>query len=136
MLVLSLNAESAYAQRALKLGAAGYLTKDHAADELTVALERIASGRRYISQALAEQLADLSTGERAPQAHEGLSDQEYRVLLQLAGGKRVGEIAETMRLSPKTISTYRSRLLEKLRVKSNAELARYAVSHGLLDEHS
>jgi DNA-binding NarL/FixJ family response regulator len=133
LLVLSLNSETAYAQRALKLGAMGYLAKDRAAGELIPAMERIAAGGRYISDALAGQWADAMAGERKTAAHEELSDQEYRVLLQLAGGRRVSDIADAMHLSSRTVSTYRSRILEKLQLASNAELARYCVSHGLLD---
>ena len=133
LLVLSLNSETVYAQRALKLGAMGYLAKDRAADELVLAMERIAAGGRYISAALAEQLPDVITGERQMIAHEELSEQEYRVLLQLAGGRRVSDIADAMHLSSRTVSTYRSRILEKLQLASNAELARYCASHGLLD---
>lgn len=133
LLVLSLNSEAVYAKRALKLGAMGYLAKDRAAGELVPAMERIEAGRRYISATLAEQLADVITGERQTEAHEELSEQEYRVLLQLAGGRRVSDIADAMHLSSRTISTYRSRILEKLQLTSNAELARYCASHGLLD---
>jgi two-component system invasion response regulator UvrY len=136
LLVLSLNSETVYAQRVLKLGAAGYLAKDKAAAELISALERIAAGGRYISTELAGQLADVMSGERKAEPHEDLSDQECRVLLQLATGRRVSDIAENMHLSPKTVSTYRSRILEKLQLASNAELARYCLSHGLLDEQS
>lgn len=132
LLVLSLNAEAGYATRVLQLGASAYLTKDRAADELILALERVLSGGRYITASLADHLADLLAGGgtlRAP--HDELSAQEYRVMLQLAAGHRVGEIAETMKLSPKTVSTYRSRILDKLGVDSNVELARYCISHGL-----
>jgi two-component system invasion response regulator UvrY len=131
ILVLSLNAEAAYAQRILQLGAAGYLTKDRAAEDLVVALERIAGGRRYITDSLAELLFDTAGGQREAVPHETLSSQEYRVMLYLAAGKRISNIAESMKLSPKTISTYRSRVLEKLALSSNAELARYCLQHGL-----
>jgi two-component system invasion response regulator UvrY len=134
LLVLSLNLESVYAQRALKLGAAGYLAKDKAAAELILALERIATGGRFISASLAEQMADRIAGERKVEAHEELSEQELRILLQLANGRRVSDIAGTMHLSPKTVSTYRSRVLEKLGLASNAELARYCISRKLIDE--
>jgi two-component system, NarL family, invasion response regulator UvrY len=133
LLVLSLNAEAAYARRALQMGAAGYLAKDRAAGELIAALDRIAAGGRYISMDLAEQLADLATGEARDTSHTALSDQEYRVMIQLAEGGRVGDIAARMHLSPKTVSTYRSRILDKLGLDSNAELARYCVAHGLID---
>ena len=134
LLVLSLNSEAAYAQQALKLGAAGYLAKDQATGELIPAMERIAAGGRYISASLAEHLADAMTGEHKTEVHEELSGREYGVLLQLAKGRRVSDIAEAMHLSSRTISTYRSRILAKLRLTSNAELARYCISHGLLDQ--
>lgn len=132
-LVLSLNAEEAYARRALRMGAAGYLAKDRAGEELLTALERIAGGARYITASLAEQLADVEAGQRGLAAHDELSPQEYRVMIQLAGGRRIADIAALMHLSPKTVSTYRTRILDKLGVASNAELARYCQSHDLLD---
>lgn len=136
ILVLSFNTEVAYARRALELGASGYLAKNRAAEELVSALERIAAGGRYITAALAEQLADLLAGVRREMPHEGLSAQEYRVMIQLAEGGRVGDIATAMNLSPKTISTYRSRILEKLRLTSNAELALYCADHHLIGDRA
>ncbi len=133
VLVLSLNSEAAYAQRSLQMGAAGYLTKDRAASELVPALERILAGGRYISRSLAEQLSDQVSGIRKAFPHEELSAQEYRVLVQLAQGRSVGEIAVSMRLSPKTVSTYRSRVLSKLLLGNNVELTRYCQTHGLVD---
>lgn len=134
LLVLSQNAETAYATRVLQLGAAGYLAKDQAPDQLITAIERIMAGGRYISATLAEQLANLMTGDTPSAPHDGLSAQEYRVMLLLAAGRRVGEIGETMHLSPKTVSTYRARILEKLAVDGNVEIARYCMSHGLNDD--
>lgn len=131
LLVLSLNAEAAYARRVLQIGAAGYLAKDRASEELVAAVQRIAAGGRYITDSLADQLVGLAMGEKDQLAHETLSNQEYRVMLQLAAGRRVGDIAEEMKLSPKTVSTYRGRVLEKLGVDSNAGLARYCLTHGL-----
>lgn len=131
VLVVSLNAEEAYARRALQMGASGYLTKDRTAEELIAALERIQGGGRYITASLAERLADEMAGHRATLPHERLSEQEYRVLLQLATGKRVNDIAQEMCLSPKTVSTYRQRILEKLDLSGNADLVRYCDSHGL-----
>jgi len=132
LLVLSLNAEAGYATRVLQLGAAGYLAKDRAGDELIKALERILNGGRYITASLAEQLAGLLTGDAQHAVpHESLSSQEYRVMLQLAAGQRVADIADAMHLSPKTITTYRARILEKLGVDSNVEIARYCIRHGL-----
>lgn len=131
-LVLSMHNEEAYAARALQLGAAGYLAKERATDELATALERILAGGRYISSTLADRLADLLTGtplEKAP--HELLSPQEYRVLVLIGAGKPVGEIAGIMHLSVKTISTYRARILEKMALKNNAELTRYCLTNRL-----
>jgi DNA-binding NarL/FixJ family response regulator len=131
LLVLSLNAEAAYAQRVLQLGASGYLAKDRAAEELVAAVSRIAAGGRYVSATLAEHLAGLAAGEGKAAGHEALSAQEYRVLLLLAAGRRTGDIAAAMHLSPKTVSTYRTRILEKLGLQSNADLVRYCLAHGL-----
>lgn len=133
LLVLSFNAEEAYAQRVLGLGAAGYLPKDRTSEELLLALERIQAGGRYISARQAEHFADLLAGRSSAQPHDGLTDQEYRVMLQLAAGARVSDIAQAMHLSPKTVSTYRTRVLEKVGASSNAELARYCMRHGLGD---
>jgi two-component system invasion response regulator UvrY len=132
LLVVSLNSEADYARRALQMGAAGYLAKDRAPEELVAALERIADGGRYITASLAEQLADLVTGRRGGGAHEELSVQEYRVMIQLAAGQRLTDIGERMHLSPKTVSTYRSRILEKLGLENNAELTRYCLAHKLM----
>jgi DNA-binding NarL/FixJ family response regulator len=136
ILVLSLNAEAAYATHALQLGVAGYLNKERAADELIAALERIVAGGRYITASLAERLADQisGTGSRAP--HEELSAQEYRVMLLLAEGRRLTDIGEAMHLSPKTVTTYRARILDKLGVDSNAELIRYCIAHGIGSERA
>lgn len=131
MLVLSLNMEVIYAARVLQLGAAGYLAKDRASEDLIVAIERILAGGRYISSAFAEQLADSLLGTKPAEPHEALSSQEYRVMMLLAAGRRINEIAELMNLSPKTVSTYRSRILEKLDVDGNVDLARYCISHKL-----
>lgn len=135
LLVLSLNAERDYAERVLALGAVGYLAKDRAAGELIRAIERIAAGGRYIGPALAEHLADRLAGKAPAQPHEQLSAQEYRVLLRLAAGERIADIAAAMHLSPKTVSTYRTRVLEKLGVASNAELARYCQARHLDTAH-
>lgn len=133
LLVLSLNDEAAYASRVLQLGASGYLAKDRALDELVHALQRVLAGGRYISTALAERMADrLAGASSSALQHESLSDQELRILLLLAQGQRVGQIAERMHLSPKTVSTYRSRLLDKLGLSSNLELADYCRRHALI----
>jgi DNA-binding NarL/FixJ family response regulator len=132
LLVLAGQSEAEYARRTLELGAAGYLHKDRAASELNVALDRLLAGGRYISPVLAEYLADRAFSRIAPKGYHRLSSQEYRVMLQLAEGRRVQEIAVAMNLSPKTVSTYRSRVLDKVGVSSNAELAQYCLREGLI----
>jgi DNA-binding NarL/FixJ family response regulator len=133
VLILSMHSEDQYAIRVLKAGAAGYMTKDSALDELVEAIRKAVSGGRYVSATLAEKLAlGLSSGlDKLP--HETLSDREYSVLLRISAGKSVGEIADELALSVKTVSTYRARILEKMDLKSNADLIKYTIEHGLLD---
>lgn len=131
LLVLSLNDEAAYAQRVLQLGASGYLSKERAAAELIQAMERIAEGKRYITVSQAERIAEVALGEADRAPHETLSMQEHRVMVYLAQGKRLTEIGELMYLSPKTITTYRARVLEKIGVDSNQALLKYCLSHGV-----
>lgn len=134
LLVLSMHAEAAYASRALQLGAAGYLTKEHATAELIRAIERVRGGGRYISAALAERLADLLTGETPAQLpHEALSPQEYRVMLLIAAGRTASEIAASMHLSVKTVGTYRARIIDKTGLGNTAEIARYCAARGLIE---
>jgi len=132
VLVLSVYPEEQYAVRLLRAGAAGYLTKESAPEELVAAIRKVSRGGRYVSEALAEQLAVLlgSGTDRPP--HETLSDREFRVMVMLASGKTASEVAEALCLSVKTISTYRSRALRKMNMRNNAELSFYAVKHGLL----
>ena len=133
ILLLSMHPEQQFARRALKAGAAGYLTKDSVPDELKVAVKKIAAGGRYVSATLAEKLAvDLREGAETP-LHELLSDREFQVMRMIASGKTVKEIAENLSLSVKTVSTYRARILEKTGMKSNAELIRYALQSQLVD---
>lgn len=133
VLVLSIHPEEQYAVRVLKAGAAGYLTKESAPDELITAIRRVSTGRRYVSYSLAEKLAlDLVRDKEKP-LYETLSDREYQVMRLIASGKKVKEIAEELCLSVKTISTYRSRILEKMGMKSNAELMHYAIKEGLVE---
>jgi len=132
VLILSMYSEDQYAMRALKAGASGYLTKESASDELVRAITQIMSGRKYVSQSLAEKLASSLGDDTGTTIHESLSDREFEVLSLIASGKTVGEIAEEMSLSVKTISTYRSRILSKMKMKTNAELMRYAIDHGLV----
>jgi DNA-binding NarL/FixJ family response regulator len=131
VLIMSLFAEEQFAVRALRAGAAGYLTKSAAAEELVSAVVKIARGGRYVSDALAERLA-AGLADPAAAPHESLSDREFEVMRRIASGLSVGQIATEMHLSVKTVSTYRTRLLEKMRMTSNAELMRYALDHGLV----
>ncbi len=132
VLVLSVYPEEQYAVRLLRAGAAGYLTKESAPEELVAAIRKVSKGGRYVSASLGEQLAFLldSGTDRPP--HETLSDREFRVMLMLASGKTATEVAETLCLSVKTISTYRSRALVKMNMRNNAEFAFYATKHGLI----
>jgi two-component system invasion response regulator UvrY len=133
VLMLSIHPEEQYALRALRAGASGYLTKESAPDELVLAIRKVSSGGKYISASLAEKLAfELEVGrDQAP--HETLSDREYQVLCLIASGKTVTDIAQELSLSEKTISTYRSRILEKMNMKNNAELTYYAIKNQLIE---
>lgn len=132
VLVLSIYPEEQYAVRLLKAGAAGYLTKESAPEELIAAIRKVSQKGKYISSSLAEKLAFyLEAGAEKP-LQEMLSDREYKVMLMIASGKTVTEIAEAIFLSVKTISTYRVRALRKMGMKNNAEFAYYAIKHGLL----
>jgi len=132
VLILSMHSEEQYAVRALRAGASGYLTKASAPDELIGAIRKVSRGRKYVTASLAEKLAlELDVDIRKP-PHEMLSDREYQVMLMLASGKAVKEIADELCLSVKTISTYRSRILEKMNMKKNAELTLYAIQNSLV----
>jgi DNA-binding NarL/FixJ family response regulator len=133
VLVLSMYPEEQYALRMLKTGAAGYLTKECAPDELVTAIRKVARGSKYITPSLAERLAFVLDDDVSQPLHTKLSDREYTVMCLIASGKTVSEIAAELCLSPKTISTYRSRILEKMQMKTNAEVMHYAVKHGLVD---
>jgi len=131
VLVLSMHPEEQYAVRALKAGAAGYLAKDSASEELLKAIRKIAAGGKYVSPSLAEKLAvDLDVDRERP-LHETLSDREYQVLCMIASGRTVKEVAEELSLSVKTVSTYRSRILDKMHMANNAQLTHYAIENGL-----
>lgn len=133
ILVISVHAECDYAARAIRAGANGYLTKDQSTKKLAEAIRDIHEGRQYITPALAEQLAlGLLRGEAA-EPHELLSEREYQVLCRFGSGRTVKKIAEELGLSPKTVSTYRSRILEKTELQTSADLIRYAIEHGLTD---
>ena len=133
VLVLSMHPEDVHATRVLKAGGSGYLNKESVAQELNRAVRKVASGGKYLSPELAERLAlDLALESTKP-LHESLSDREYRIMWMLASGKAIGQIARELSLSPSTVSTFRTRILKKLDLSNNAELVRYAVSHGLVD---
>jgi DNA-binding NarL/FixJ family response regulator len=132
VLVLSVHSEDQYALRVLRSGAAGYLTKECAPQELVQAVRRVVSGGKYVGLDLAERLAEVLAGDRDAQAHEQLSDREFQVLCLIGSGKSAGEIAQELSLSPKTVSTYRRRVLDKMHLSSNGELTRYVVEHHLV----
>jgi two-component system invasion response regulator UvrY len=133
VLILSMYSERQYALRALRAGAAGYLTKESAPDELVAAIQKVARGGRYVTRSLAETLAGALGGDLESEPHESLSDREYQVMCLLAAGNSVTEIATQLSLSVKTISTYRARITEKLDLKSTAEIIRYALQRGLVE---
>jgi DNA-binding NarL/FixJ family response regulator len=133
VLMLSVYPEKQYAIRALRAGAAGYLTKDSAPDELTMAIRQVAQGRKYITRSLAEQLAVGLEEETESEPHETLSDREYQVMRLLTAGKSVTDIAGELSVSVKTVSTYRTRILEKLGLKTTAEIIRYGLERGLVE---
>ena len=133
VIVLSIHPEDQYALRVLKAGAAGYVTKASAPDELIDAIRKVHRGGKYISPSIAEKLAFQLSADFEEMPHEALSDREYQVLCLLASGKTVTEIADELALSVKTVSTYRARILEKMDMKNNAELIHYAVQNKLVD---
>lgn len=132
VLMFSFHGEEQIALRALKLGAAGYLSKDAADMELVMAINQIALGRKYVSQTLSEQLIYLLDSDTNKEPHELLSEREYQTMLLIASGKTVTEIADILSLSKATISTYRARILEKMKMKNNAELTTYAITQKLV----
>jgi two-component system, NarL family, invasion response regulator UvrY len=133
VLILSGYPESELAVRTLKAGAVGYLNKEMAPEELVAAIRRVASGRRYVTPEVAELLADSLIGANK-EPHSTLSDREYEVLMAIASGKTVTEIAGEMKLSVKTVSTYRTRVIEKMKMRNNAELMLYVIRNGLKGE--
>ncbi len=133
VLMLSMHPEEQYALRSMKAGAAGYLNKQSAPAQLVTAIRQVAKGKKYISSELAEQLAEgLSQGYQEL-LHQTLSNREYQTLCLMAQGKKLSEMADIMSLSPKTISVYRSRLLEKMKLKTNAEAIHYAINNHLIE---
>lgn len=134
ILVLSMHSEEQYAVRALRAGASGYLTKETAADQLVAAIRRIAGGGAHISPETAERLAlDLVPDSDAP-PHKSLSDREFQVFQMIAGGATVTEIADKLVLSVKTVSTHKTRIMQKMNITNQAELIKYAIRHRLIDE--
>jgi DNA-binding NarL/FixJ family response regulator len=132
VLILTVHSEQQYAVRAIKAGAAGFLTKESAPEQLIDAVRKIAGGGRYVSAELAETLASLFAGEAGGQPHERLSDREFEIMKLLASGKTVSQVALDLALSVKTVSTHRTRMLRKMNMKTNAELTHYAVRNGLV----
>ncbi len=132
VLILSAQPEEEFAVRALRGGATGYLTKGYNAGELVEAVRRVAQGRRYVSAALAEQLALGLVGDAEKPPHEKLSNREFEVMRLLAAGASLKEIGAQLSVNPKTVSTFRARVLEKLGVRTNADLVRYAIQHRLI----
>lgn len=133
VLVLSMHAEREFAVRCINEGASGYITKERGPEELLGAIARIMGGRRYVSPEIAEALVDGSLGGATASPHERLSSREFAVLRLLARGLTVSEAGERLSLSPKTVSTYRARILDKLGLANNIELSRYCTRHGLIE---
>ncbi|HCL06915.1 MAG TPA: DNA-binding response regulator [Chitinophagaceae bacterium] len=132
VLILSIHPEEQYAIRALKSGAAGYMSKDVATDELVIAIKKVLSGKKYISPAIADKLAEAVSIDSSIPLHELLSNREYEIFILLAKGNQVSDIAEQLSLGVTTISTYRTRVLTKLQMSNNADLIRYAIDHQLI----
>lgn len=133
VLILSMHPEEQYAVRALKAGASGYLTKQSAPELLVTAIRQVASGKKYLSPAVAQQLAEAISDNSDKSPHERITDREYQVLVMIAAGKTLTQVAEQLNLGVATVSTYRARLLEKMGLKSTAELIRYGLEHGLAE---
>jgi two-component system, NarL family, invasion response regulator UvrY len=133
VLILSMHPEEQYAIRALRAGAAGYLSKQGAPEQLVTAIRQVASGKKYVSAAVAEELANAIGEDLERPPHEKLSDREYQTLCMISSGKTLTQIAEQLNLSVKTVSVYRARLLEKMKLRNNAELTHYGLKHGLVE---
>lgn len=133
VLILSMHPEEQYAVRALKAGAFGYLTKQSAPEQLVNAIRQVAAGKKFVSPAVALQLAEAISDSEDKPPHERITDREYQVLTLIASGKTLTQIADTLNLGVATVSTYRARLLEKMGLRSTAELIRYGLEHGLID---
>lgn len=133
VVVLSMYSEEQYAERALKSGASGYITKDKAAEELVEAIKKVVKGGRYVSEALAERLAFHLGHDEEEKPHETLSDREFEIFRLIASGKKPAAIAKTLHLSVKTVNTYRERVLEKMQLKTTVELIKYAVQNKIVE---
>jgi two-component system, NarL family, invasion response regulator UvrY len=133
VLILTIHPEARYAVRCVRMGADGYLTKGSAPTELIGAIKRISQGRKYIGLSLAEKLTEELDQDSAKLPHQALSDREYQVMVMISSGKPLKEIADQLSLSTKTVSTYRSRILEKMKLNNNSELMLYAIRNGLID---
>lgn len=133
VLILSMHPEEQYAVRAIKAGASGYLTKQSAPEQLVTAIRQVARGKKYVSPAVAEQLANAISSDTEKLPHELLTDREFQVFRLIAAGKPLTQIAEELNLAVATISTFRTRIIEKTGLKSNAEIIRYGIEHGLVE---
>lgn len=133
ILMLSFHPQEQYAVRAFKLGASGYLSKDSAFDEMAMAIRKIAAGGKYVSAAFAEKLLFNEVSSTNQQLHESLSNREFQVMIMLSRGKSVSEIASEIFISDKTVATYRTRIMEKMQMKKNAELTIYAIRNKLIE---
>lgn len=133
VLILTMHPEEQFAVKAIKGGAAGYLTKDSASEELIEAIRRVAEGRRYVSHSVGEQLALALTSDVRRPLHERLSEREYQVLCMIGGGSSIKDIAEELQLSAKTVRTYQSRILTKMGMRGNLEIVHYVVKNQLAD---
>jgi len=133
IIVLSMYPEDQYGMRAMKAGAMGYINKQSAPEKLVSAIRHVIGGKKYISEILAEQLLNNLIGESQDLMHQSLSNREYQTLCLMSSGNSLTEIAEIMSLSPKTVSVYRARMLEKMGFKNNAEAVHYAIAHHLVD---
>jgi two-component system invasion response regulator UvrY len=132
VLILSMLPQEQYAMRALKLGASGYLTKDTASEELLLAVNKVSAGGKYISQSLAENIALYLEKDSSRQKHEELSEREFEIMVKLANGRSLQEIGNELFISVKTVSTYRSRIMEKMELSKNADLTRYCIGKNLI----
>jgi len=133
VLILSMHHEEHYAMKAFEYGASGYVTKNSAPEELETAIRKISKGDRFVSSAIAPLLIDYISGKQSLLPHQNLSEREMEILLLLASGQSVSKIAEKLYISVKTVSTYRSRLLKKMDMNSNADIVKYAIKHGLTE---